>query len=372
MKAAGARAATPGAPSAPQAIPVNVAYYRLANIDPASGYDQLPRYLADKTQVRLLRPSLPTAVPAWLAARLGHSRHLSFYEPAGLGLEYAVLRRLIAAPGEVCHVMYAEDHFNHLALARHISRRRRGALVATFHQPPNEFERVVRFPHLRRRLGALDAAIVLSQEQARMLRRLMPEDRVHLVRHGVNAQHFAPPERRLPGPVRCLAVGSWLRDLDVLRETIERVAAAEPTIAFEVITTPAIVKRLRGASNTELRSELSSEQLRSAYHAAHLFLHPVREAAANNAILEAMACGLPVIATRTGGVPDYVEDGWGVLTPRGDAEAMSAAVLELARDASRRAGLGDAAREAALKLDWPHVAWQTQRVYAAALGQGGA
>jgi glycosyltransferase involved in cell wall biosynthesis len=57
-----------------------------------------------------------------------------------------------------------------------------------------------------------------------------------------------------------------------------------------------------------------------------------------------MACGLPVVATRVGGLPGIVPSEVGMLVPHGDEEALRAAVLGLARDDTRRGGMGDAAR----------------------------
>ena len=348
---------------------VNLAYYRLPHIDLQSGYVQLGRYLAEKMErVRVLEPV--RLLPRPVARRLGRSDGLAYYEPAGLRLELAVMRRLLAAPAEVCHVLYGEDHFNHLARLRHVPRHRRGTLVATFHQPPETFARVVRFPDLAARLGALDAAIVMCREQQGMLGGLMDPARVHLVPHGINAFHFAPPGTRPDGPVRCLVVGSWLRDFETLRAAIERVAAEDGSVSFEVITKPERAGDLQGAPATVLRSGISSEELLDAYRRAHVFAHPVRSAAANNALGEAMACGLPVVATDTGGVREYVDESCGTLTPPGDADALAAAILALARDRELRARMGRAARECALRHDWPHVAWRTLQVYAAAAARG--
>ncbi len=58
---------------------------------------------------------------------------------------------------------------------------------------------------------------------------------------------------------------------------------------------------------------------------------------------EAMACGLPVVATAVGGLPGIVPPEVGVLVPHGDADALGRALAELAADASRRARLGEAA-----------------------------
>jgi glycosyltransferase involved in cell wall biosynthesis len=61
-------------------------------------------------------------------------------------------------------------------------------------------------------------------------------------------------------------------------------------------------------------------------------------------ILEAMAAGLPVVATRVGGTPEVVDDTCGMLIPARDAAALAAALTSLGRDPDRRATLGRAAR----------------------------
>jgi glycosyltransferase involved in cell wall biosynthesis len=63
------------------------------------------------------------------------------------------------------------------------------------------------------------------------------------------------------------------------------------------------------------------------------------------ALIEAMACGLPVISTSVGGVPDIVRDGeTGLLVPSDDVDQLSAALSKLARDPAFRRQLGNAAR----------------------------
>jgi glycosyltransferase involved in cell wall biosynthesis len=77
-----------------------------------------------------------------------------------------------------------------------------------------------------------------------------------------------------------------------------------------------------------------------------LFVLPSRSEAFPNALLEAMASALPVVATRVGGIPEVVRDGvTGQLVPPDDAGALADAVLALMDDPSRAADLGLAARE---------------------------
>ena len=78
---------------------------------------------------------------------------------------------------------------------------------------------------------------------------------------------------------------------------------------------------------------------------ADLFLLPSESESFGLAALEAMSCGVPVIASRVGGVPEVVIDGeTGLLAPVGDIAAMAAHVVRLLADAPLRARLGHAAR----------------------------
>src|SRR5206468_7226784 len=90
------------------------------------------------------------------------------------------------------------------------------------------------------------------------------------------------------------------------------------------------------------------------YRAADVFVLPaVHDARGNvdglpNVILEAMASGLPVVASGISGIPLAVEDGrTGRLVPEGDPEALLGALRELLADPVRRRGMGEGGRRKA-------------------------
>lgn len=100
-----------------------------------------------------------------------------------------------------------------------------------------------------------------------------------------------------------------------------------------------------------------------------ILLHAPRQEAFGLVLIEAMAAGLPVIATRVGGIPDIVRHGLtGMLVPGEDVEAMSSCLAELADDPGLRSRLGGAGRQvAASEYDTSLYARRYARLYRALL-----
>jgi glycosyltransferase involved in cell wall biosynthesis len=62
--------------------------------------------------------------------------------------------------------------------------------------------------------------------------------------------------------------------------------------------------------------------------------------------MEALSCGLPIVATRVGGIPDIIEEGTsGFLVDRGDSDGLASALITLLRDPSQCLRMGRAAKE---------------------------
>jgi len=106
--------------------------------------------------------------------------------------------------------------------------------------------------------------------------------------------------------------------------------------------------------------------------AADLFLLPSEEEAFGLAALEAMSCGVPVIATSVGGVPEVVEDGrCGFLLAPGDIDGMVLAALALLTDRERHTEFRAAARRRAVTcFDTSLIIPQYEAYYREVLGQG--
>jgi glycosyltransferase involved in cell wall biosynthesis len=108
----------------------------------------------------------------------------------------------------------------------------------------------------------------------------------------------------------------------------------------------------------------SRDDVEKVLGAADLFVFPSRREGMPNAVLEAMACGLPVAAFRIGGVEDLVTDGVeGVLRAEGDDAGLARAALDLLADPGLLAALGQAARRRAEGFDRRRVARELLAIY---------
>ncbi len=103
-----------------------------------------------------------------------------------------------------------------------------------------------------------------------------------------------------------------------------------------------------------------------------VFVLPTRADNSPLAVLEAMAAGLPVVATAVGAIPEQVTPDTGILIDRPDPDAFSEAVLGLLRDPDRRAAMGRAGRERVLeRFTIEHQAASLHDAYVAALSGRG-
>jgi len=103
--------------------------------------------------------------------------------------------------------------------------------------------------------------------------------------------------------------------------------------------------------------------------AATVSVMPSLNEALSNVVLESMAAGAPIVATRVGGTPEAISDGVdGLLVPPGDPRAMASAIAALLRDQSRARRLGDAARQSIHeRFSMERMASATAQLYEALL-----
>lgn len=119
------------------------------------------------------------------------------------------------------------------------------------------------------------------------------------------------------------------------------------------------------AGRVELSGEI--EEAMSCIAGATILVQPSFREALGTAVLEAMALGVPVIASATGGLAELLADEHGVLVPPGDSRALAAALAALLEDPPRRARLAARGLERVTGFDSMRVAAAVAGVYRSAL-----
>ncbi len=264
------------------------------------------------------------------------------------------------------HILYGDSD---LWLLRHAHRLTDNFLVASFHQPVNDLKELGAVERVARKL---DGVILVSEDQRSYFEEFLPGERVFVVPHGVDTEFFRPAQGNRDEPV-CITVGSHLRDFETLREAIGLVWESNPSVKFIAIGTRTSEKfYFKGLEDSRIQylDKVSDDKLLESLQRAKVALFSFASATANNAMLEAMSSGLPIVATRVGGIGEYITEDVGTLCPPRNAEALAEGVLHYLNDREDQIGKAKAARERALKLDFKNIAENMSAIYSKILGLG--
>lgn len=328
-----------------------------------SGYDILFRYMSLQPACSRFGTWLADAIPRSMAWRLWQLRPQET-AAAGLRAELGALPTLALGRRKLCHFIYGEDTFFFTPLWQRGGNRS----IATFHYPPQRLALRVNAGSLK----SLHAALMVGENQREFLQQLLPAERVHYCPHPVDADFFCPrPESPLvdadaDGTSRLLCSGATLRDMATLCQVFRALRAAHPGLQLDIVgANDEQVALMQSQPGVTIHRNVSDEGLRDLYRRADVGVLPLYDATANNALLELMACGRPVVATRVGGLPAYAERSAVHLTPPGDLDGMADAVLRLLRDPELRTREGTANRAHAVShFSLPRVAERMGQIYA--------
>ncbi len=173
-----------------------------------------------------------------------------------------------------------------------------------------------------------------------------------------------PPLRRSDGTCRLLTVATVTprKGHDVLMSALARLGERRWRLRLvgsftrdpaTTVSLRATIAALRLGGRVALEGEWPQEHLAAAYAASEVFVLASRHEGYGMAFAEALAFGLPVVATTAGAIPDTVPASAALLVPPDDPEALAAALTQIIDDAELRARLaaGAAAAGAALP-DW--------------------
>jgi len=207
-----------------------------------------------------------------------------------------------------------------------------------------------------------DRLVCVSRSVAEYMQRRahVPGSLIEVIPNGVDVQRFATAEpiarERLglpPAAKLALTVARLdeQKGWDTLLEAVASAIAAVPELYLVVVGTGPLRRQIeRQAERLGIAGRLlllgQRRDVPQLMRAADLFVLASRWEGMPNALLEAMAAALPVVATAAHGCRELIRDGLtGRLVPVGDAHALAAAIVELLRDAGKRRELARAAQE---------------------------
>jgi glycosyltransferase involved in cell wall biosynthesis len=220
---------------------------------------------------------------------------------------------------------------------------------------------------LKRKMLAAKFTVTCTEVNRQTLADIAPQAAVHRMYHGVDHSLFHPARRQLADAVPVIVSVGRLRakkGLDTLIDACAVLRQRGQDFVCEIVgygeeqgPLQAQIQRLGLHTQVRLVGKLAREQVIERYARAALYVQPARIAADGdrdgipNVLLEAMAMGLPVVASRVSGIPELVSHGVnGVLVEPDNAEVLADAMGHLLQRPMACADLGCRARETVTEL----------------------
>jgi len=301
----------PGFEKEKRILVVRTKYEHFGRLSGPGGFvADLERHVAriDEVQIPLGEGQLNTRQRESIQGVWGASRnHLASYQLNSVLVEHQILSKLWR-DYDVIHFLDAE-HTGLLTamgvLSAPSGRRLSGPkLVATFHQPNKILSELIANPTF---LNGFDAIHVLSPCQSTYFQEKTSTP-VFCIAHGIapelirtyidrsEYQSLTPPDLEFNGIKLILTTGNWLRDFDSLIGTASLLQGRDG-IRFIVVSKGLELNGLIPSNVQILNRGISDEALHSLYERADVLFLPLLDGAANNAMLEAMVHGLPIVTT---------------------------------------------------------------------------
>lgn len=238
---------------------------------------------------------------------------------------------------------------------------------------------------LNRRAFAASAAIIVnSQQVGRYVTDIYraPAHRIHVVHNAIDLTRFAmrPEPATLPAAPVVIMVGRLVaqKNPHLFIAAAAKLRDSLPGVRFQLVGGGPMQRELAAAVHDAGLDDCVAllgerRDVPDLLRAADLFWLTSDWEGLPNAVLEAMAAGLPVVATDVGGTAELVEAGIeGYVIQPGDRDALVARSLEILTDPERWQRMRAAARARAERFGIPQMVERMRAVYAAALGRAAA
>jgi glycosyltransferase involved in cell wall biosynthesis len=185
---------------------------------------------------------------------------------------------------------------------------------------------------------------------------------INIIRNGVDTNEFKPKSKNSSNELKIICVTRLIKRKGVkyLIYALNNLKNLNITLTLigsgpEKKDLLAKINKFRLQNKIRLIDYIPHSELPKYYNNADLFVLPSLNEGMSNSILEAMACGLPIITTNTGGTAELIKNN-GIIVKKRSIIDLEKAISTIYLDKNLREKMGKESRELALKLDWREVA----------------
>ena len=309
-------------------------------------------------------------------------RYPFIYLPIAKFFSPGLLRNVLKSKTDIIHIQGFRTLFNNFLL-RAFARKK--VFVLTTHGLHEGVEIIKKYPFskLLRRiivhwyLNSFNLVIALSKADESLLRLLGCKTKIAVIPNGIDEAKFCQREDFIERDKRhkILSVARFspnkghedlLKALGMIRDEVDFIAYLVGTITdkayFEQVKS--LVADMKLQNYVKFGISISNPQLIDCYLSSEIFVLPSRMETLPLVLLEAMYAGLPIVATKVGGIPDVVKNGInGYVVDPGSPAQLAEKLLILLRDDDLRTQIGERNRTESKRYMWRYIAEQTMHLY---------
>lgn len=201
---------------------------------------------------------------------------------------------------------------------------------------------------------------------------------IDVIPNGVDLDRFYPaPAGELSGKPKLVTVGrlSATKRVEMLIEAVEILSKKGTEVCLRIAGGGGMAKQLKSMAEQKrltgiikFAGRVGTDKMPDIYRQNNIFVSATMQEGMSNAMLEAMASGLPIITTRCEGVDELISDN-GIVVEKDSAEALAEAIIKLAENKQVYNAMCASARKRAENFGWDKVADGYIKLYQRVLGQ---
>lgn len=195
---------------------------------------------------------------------------------------------------------------------------------------------------------------------------------IKIIPNGIDTKKFHPPEKRvLKKPAKLLTVGRLVgrKRIDLLIEVVGRAMRIGLPVHFTIAGSGNLLKPLQKlvqglniGKHVSFASRVPPDQMPQLYRDNDIFIMSSAHEGMSNAMLEAMASGLPIITTRCEGVDELIDEN-GIIAERATPDCIAESIPQISQNQQSYVSMSIASRKRAATFTWPAVASQYLNYY---------